>query len=89
MLTAGPTWVPASFASALAAWAAAETACPIFFEGCELVDVVPDWVPDVVVLPEVPAAAEPELFPWASWTAELTAWPRLLNPASWAAAFPA
>ena len=60
-----------------------------------VVDVLPDFVaPEVVVLlagvlPDVPVVAEPEFFPWASWTAELTAWPRLLNPASWAAAFPA
>lgn len=64
-------------------------------DGLLVVDVLPDFVaPEVVVLstvvlPDVPAVAEPELFPWASWTAELTAWPRLLNPASWAAAFPA
>jgi hypothetical protein len=32
--------VPAAFASALAAWAAEETACPMFFGDCEVVAVV-------------------------------------------------
>jgi len=61
----------------------------MFLDDCVVLAVVLDCVPDGVVLPDVPAVVEPELFPWASWTAELTAWPRLLNPASWAAAFPA
>jgi hypothetical protein len=64
-------------------------------DGLLVVEVLPDFVaPEVVVVPavvllDVPVVPEPALFPWASWTAELTAWPRLLNPASWAAAFPA
>ncbi|MBI4842551.1 MAG: hypothetical protein HY803_16075 [candidate division NC10 bacterium] len=49
----------------------------------EVALVVPD-----VLLP-VPAVEEPLVFPWASWTAELTAWPRLLKPASCAAPLPA
>ncbi|OGC00099.1 MAG: hypothetical protein A3G35_00385 [candidate division NC10 bacterium RIFCSPLOWO2_12_FULL_66_18] len=49
----------------------------------EVALVVPD-----VLLP-VPAVEEPLVFPWASWTAELTASPRLLNPASCAAPLPA
>ena len=61
----------------------------MFLDDCIVLDVVLDWVPDVVVLPDVLAVVEPAFFPWASWTDELTAWPRLLNPASWAAAFPA
>ncbi len=57
-----------------------------------------DWLPlvDLVVEeavedgpgPALPAEG-PEPFPWASWTAELTAWPRVLAPWLWAADFPA
>ncbi|MBI2458194.1 MAG: hypothetical protein HYV46_18955 [candidate division NC10 bacterium] len=55
----------------------------------EVVLVVVPLVVDVPVLAPVPAVEEPLVFPWASWTAELTASPRLLNPASCAALLPA
>lgn len=97
-LTAGPTWVPAARASALARWAAAETACPMFLGDWVVVEVVlrvalrfglTDGAPELAALPGVVLPDLPPVFSWASWTAELTAWPRLLNPASWAAAFAA
>gem|GEM_PF-4492314 len=55
----------------------------------DVVLVVVPLVVDVPVLAPVPAVDEPLVFPWASWTAELTAWPRLLKPASCAAPLPA